>query len=76
MKFVYDKLTKVDEKLLKVELKRSDWNGFKFLVYLIKRFTEAVHLNFKKKYMEMIQNEEGVRRNYPEVQKNAIKYAF
>ena len=76
MKFVYDKLTQVDEKLLKVELKRSDWNGFKFLVYLIKRFTETVHSNFKKKYIEMMQNEEGARRDQPEVQKNAINYAF
>lgn len=56
MKFVYDKLAQVDEKVLKVELKKNDWNGFKFLVYLIKKFTETVHTNFKKQYLKMILN--------------------
>lgn len=50
MKFVHQKLVQVDERKLKVQLK-EEWNGFTFLVYLIKKFTETVHINFRKTYI-------------------------
>jgi len=43
MEFVYKKLVETDEKLLKAEIRRVDSNGFEFLIYLVKKFTECAH---------------------------------
>ena len=51
MQFVYDKLVSTDEKLLRVELKKVDINGFELLIYLIKKFTETVHTNFRNSFV-------------------------
>ena len=50
LSFIFDKLVQTDEKILRAELKKVDANGFQFLIYLIKKFTEAVHPNFQQNY--------------------------
>jgi hypothetical protein len=49
---VYQKLVATEERVLRVELKKIDINGFEFLIYLIKKFTETVHNNFRNLYVE------------------------
>jgi hypothetical protein len=50
MEFTHSVLLRTDERLLREELRKVDINGFEFLIFLIKRFTETVHLNFRNKY--------------------------
>jgi hypothetical protein len=54
MNFVYEKLAEVNEKTLRQELKKTEWNGFKFLIYLIKRYTESIRPNFRKIYLKKL----------------------
>lgn len=49
---MYQKLVATEERVLRVELKKIDINGFEFLIYLIKKFTETVHNNFRNLYVE------------------------
>ena len=53
MQFVLQKLQQTDERVLRVELRKVDANGFEFLIYLVKKFTESVHANFKAKYWKL-----------------------
>jgi hypothetical protein len=48
---VLRKLQESDEKLLREELKTKDWNGFSFLVYLVKRFVEITLPKFSRSFM-------------------------
>ena len=54
-KFVFDKLSQADQKVLKGELKKNDCHGFEFLVFLMKIFTQTVHTNFKQNYADELE---------------------
>lgn len=58
MEFVYEKLSLTEEKVLRAELKKVDANGFQFLIYLVKKFTECAHSNLKNAYWKA-KEEEG-----------------
>ena len=50
LQFVYSKLLQTDEKILRNEVRKVDMNGFQFLIYFVKKFTECAHNNFRANY--------------------------
>lgn len=75
MEWVYQKLMATEDRVLRVELKKIDINGFEFLIYLIKKFTETVHNNFRNLYVEE-RGRIGASVANEVAEKNAVLYAF
>lgn len=66
MQYVQGLLERTDERILRSELKKVDANGFEFLIYLIKRFTETAHANFRAlqiKYSKELAQTQGLKED-------------
>lgn len=62
---MFDKLNQVDEKILRVELRKNDCLGFELLVFLLKNFTQTVHSNFKQNYLNALEKYPIDERHLP-----------
>ena len=74
--FVLGKLSKVDDKVLRIELRKADCFGFEFIVFLIKNFTQTVHSNFRKNYIAFMDEIPQDQRETPAAKKACIQKAY